>query len=195
MIVVKLGGSLTGSDALLKCLNSVDQNYQPGEVVIVPGGGAFADQVRLAQQHWQFDDHTAHRMAVLAMQQMALLFKGIKSQFAIAGSLTDISKQLNQQKTVIWSPDISELDDAGIQATWDITSDSLAAWLAEILSASELILVKSAIIDSGLSLQGLAEQGIVDKAFCDFVVHNSFKINIVNAIDICSRMTRLLPLT
>ena len=194
MIVVKLGGSLAESDALIKCLNSVEQNYRHGEVVIVPGGGAFADQVRLAQQHWRFDDQIAHRMAILAMQQMALLFKGLKSQFAIAGSLTDIHKQLNQQKIVIWSPDIIELDNAGIQATWDITSDSLAAWLAEILSARELILVKSAIIDSDLSLQELAEQNIVDSAFCDFVARSSFKISIVNAIDICSTDVRPLPL-
>ena len=71
MIVVKLGGSLSQSDALVKCLNSVEQNYQGRAVVIVPGGGAFADQVRLTQQRWQFDDKTAHRMAILAMQQMA----------------------------------------------------------------------------------------------------------------------------
>ena len=182
MIVVKLGGSLAESDALIKCLNSVEQNYQRGEIVIVPGGGAFADQVRLAQQHWQFDDHTAHKMAILAMQQMALLFKGLKSHFAIAGALTDIHKQLNRQKIVIWSPDIIELDNACIQATWDITSDCLAAWLAEILSARELVLVKSAVIDANLSLQELAEQNIVDSAFCDFVARSSFKISIVNAI-------------
>jgi aspartokinase-like uncharacterized kinase len=192
MIVIKLGGSLTGSDALLKCLESIEQNYQPGEVVIVPGGGAFADQVRLAQHHWQFDDKTAHNMAILAMQQMALLFKGLKSHFEIAGSVTDIHKQLHQQKIVIWSPDIIDLDNAGIQATWDITSDSLAAWLAGILSARKLILVKSTTIDAGLSLQELVEQNIVDKAFCDFAVRSSIKINIVNAIDIFS-MDKKMP--
>ena len=195
MIVVKLGGSLAESDALIKCLNSVEQNYQRGEIVIVPGGGAFADQVRLAQQHWQFDDQTAHKMAILAMQQMALLFKGLKSHFAIAGSLTDIHQQLDQQKIVIWSPDIIELDNAGIQATWDITSDSLAAWLAKILSARELILVKSAIIDPELSLQELAGLNVVDIAFCDFIAHSSFKINIVNAIEIFSTDMGPLPLS
>ena len=131
MIVVKLGGSLSQSDALIKCLNSVEQIYQGRAVVIVPGGGAFADQVRLAQQRWQFDDKTAHSMAILAMQQMALLIKGLKSDFSIARSVTDIRKQLLRQKIVIWSPDIVELECAGVQASWDITSDSLAAWLAK----------------------------------------------------------------
>jgi aspartokinase-like uncharacterized kinase len=181
MIIIKLGGSLSRTDSLINCLNAVEKNYRGRAAVIVPGGGAFADQVRLAQQHWQFDDHTAHHMALLAMQQMALMFKGLKPDFAIADTVAVILEQLNQQKTVIWSPDISELDNAGIEASWDITSDSLAAWLAKTLSATELILIKSAVIDDSLSLNQLAEQQIVDEAFCDFVAQAAFKTRIVNA--------------
>ena len=180
MIVVKVGGSLCQSDTLVNCLNRVEKNYQGRAVVIVPGGGAFADQVRLAQQRWQFDDITAHRMAILAMQQMALLFKGIKGDFGFARSVSEIRKQSLRQNVVIWSPDIVELDCAAIQATWDITSDSLAAWLAAALSATELILVKSADIDASLSLRQLAEQDIIDKKFCDFVMQASFKIQVIN---------------
>ena len=180
MIIVKLGGSLSQSDALIKCLNSLEQNYQGREVVIVPGGGAFADQVRLAQHLWQFDDKTAHNMAILAMQQMALLIKGLKCGFSIVRSVTDIRKQLHQQKIVIWSPDIIELECAAIQASWDITSDSLAAWLAKVLSATELVLVKSARIDANLNLEQLAKQNIVDKGFCDFVRQTAFKIQVIN---------------
>ena len=183
MIVVKLGGSLSRSDTLVKCLNRVEQNYQGRAVVIVPGGGAFADQVRLAQNRWRFDDNTAHRMAILAMQQMALLIKGLKGNFSIACSVADIRKQLHRQKIVIWSPDIVELDNAAIQASWDITSDSLAAWLAKALSARELVLVKSAIIDASLSLQQLANQKIVDKGFCDFIRQATFKIQVINQQD------------
>jgi len=181
IIIIKLGGSLSRSDTLVNCLNAVEKNYQGRAVVVVPGGGAFADQVRLAQQQWQFDDTTAHHMALLAMQQMALMFKGLKPDFAIADTVAAIHDQLNRKKTVIWSPDIIELDNAGIEASWDITSDSLAAWLAKTLSATELILIKSAAIDVGLSLQQLAEQHIVDKAFCDFVAQAAFKIRIINA--------------
>jgi aspartokinase-like uncharacterized kinase len=181
LTIIKLGGSLSRTDSLINCLNAVDKNYRGRAAVIVPGGGAFADQVRLAQQHWQFDDHTAHHMALLAMQQMALMFKGLKPDFAIADTVAVILEQLNQQKTFIWSPDISELDNAGIKASWDITSDSLAAWLAKTLSATELILIKSAVIDDSLSLHQLAEQDIIDKAFCSFAAQAAFKTRIVNA--------------
>jgi aspartokinase-like uncharacterized kinase len=181
MIIIKLGGSLSYSDALVNSLNVVESDYQGRAVVIVPGGGAFADQVRLAQQHWQFDDVTAHHMAILAMQQMALMFKGLKPRFAMADTVFAIQDQLDQRQTVIWSPDIAELDKASIPASWDITSDTLAAWLAKTLSATELILIKSAAIDTNLSLHQLAEQNIVDKAFCDFVAQVAFKIRIINA--------------
>ena len=183
MMVVKLGGSLSKADTLVNCLNNLEQNYTDSAVVIVPGGGAFADQVRVAQQRWQFDETTAHRMAILAMQQMALLIKGLKSNFSIAYSVTDILKQVSQQKIVIWSPDIVELDNAAIKASWDITSDSLAAWLAGRLSARELVLVKSAMIDNRLNLQQLTELGIVDHGFCDFVGQGRFKISIINQQD------------
>ncbi|MDP1665958.1 MAG: uridylate kinase [Methylobacter sp.] len=181
MIIIKLGGSLSRSDTLVNCLSAVEKNYQGRAVVIVPGGGAFADQVRLAQQQWQFDDTTAHHMALLAMQQMALMFKGLKPDFSIVPSVEAIQNQLDRQKTVIWSPDIIELDNAGIEASWDITSDSLAAWLAKTLSATELILIKSVAIDTRLSLNQLAEQHIVDKTFCEFVAKAGFKVHIVNA--------------
>ena len=181
MIVIKLGGSLSRSDTLINCLNVVEKNYQGRAAVIVPGGGAFADQVRLAQQRWKFDDTTAHRMAILAMQQMALMFKGLKPDFAIADSIAAIQEHTIEKEIVIWSPNIIELDNAGIQASWDISSDSLAAWLAKTLLATELILIKSVVIDVGLSLYQLAEQHIVDKAFCDFVAQAAFKTRIIDA--------------
>jgi aspartokinase-like uncharacterized kinase len=179
MIVIKLGGSLATANTLLHCLNSLEQNYQGKTVVIVPGGGAFAEQVRLAQQHWKFDDHSAHAMALLAMQQMAWLIKGLKANFVLAHSVHAIQQQCGQ-KILIWSPDIDELTQAGIPATWDITSDSLAAWLAKTLLADELIIVKSAAIDSTLSLEQLSDCGIIDKAFCACVANACFSIHIVN---------------
>lgn len=183
MIVVKLGGSLSQSDTLMTCLNSIEQNYSDKAVVIVPGGGAFADQVRLAQQRWRFDDTIAHEMAILAMQQMALLIKGLKRDFPMARSVAGIQKQLRRQKCVIWSPAIVELDRAAIPASWEITSDSLAAWLAQALSADELILVKSALIDASLGLQELANRDIIDKGFCEIAGQAAFKIRVINQQD------------
>ena len=72
MWVVKIGGSLS-RDPLLKRWLSELCDFGGGRVLIVPGGGGFADQVREHQAVWEFDDVAAHNMAVLAMAQHALL--------------------------------------------------------------------------------------------------------------------------
>ena len=51
MIVLKLGGSLLSQATLVEFLDLARQ-YGKGQVVIVPGGGVFADQVRLTQKQW-----------------------------------------------------------------------------------------------------------------------------------------------
>jgi 5-(aminomethyl)-3-furanmethanol phosphate kinase len=181
MIVIKLGGSLLQSGLFQQCLDKIEYCYQGRAVVIVPGGGVFSDQVRSVQQQWQFDDRTAHLMAILAMQQMALLIKGLKPGFKVADSIGEINKQINQDSAVIWLPDVIELDNAGIPSSWDITSDSLAAWLAKTLGADELILVKSVNIDIDFDVLKLVQQQIVDVAFHKFIQHTSFTINIVHA--------------
>jgi aspartokinase-like uncharacterized kinase len=176
MIVVKLGGSLEAAGTLAACLAAVERRFA-GRAAVVPGGGLFADRVRAAQQQWRFGDAIAHRMAILAMQQMALLFNGLKPDWPVISRAADLERLTG---TAVWSPDPDELDRAGIPASWDITSDSLAAWLAGRLSAEELILVKSAAIEAGTSLAELAERQVVDKAFCAYAQDARFKITIIN---------------
>jgi len=177
MKVIKLGGSLMGdADILTACLNTIEQNNKD-KVVIVPGGGVFADQVRNAQKQWLINDEIAHEMAILAMQQMALLFKGIKPGFLLANHLLNID---NRAAVFIWSPDITELNDSSIEANWNVTSDSLAAWLAVQLNADELILVKSAEIPEDLTLQQMHKQGVIDAAFTQYIKHSSYKITLLN---------------
>jgi len=183
MVVIKLGGSLTQSGGLRECLDRIERRYRGRAAVIVPGGGAFADQVRLAQSVWRFDDGVAHRMALLAMQQTAWLLHGLKPQFAVVGSASALRERIGRNRTVIWSPDAAELERAGVRSGWDVTSDSLAAWLANTLSAGELILVKSAILDQVQDLAELARREVIDRAFCSFVSGSTYKISIVNKSD------------
>jgi aspartokinase-like uncharacterized kinase len=49
-----------------------------------------------------------------------------------------------------------------IPESWDVTSDSLAAWLAAELAADALVLVKSVAVAPGSSVEELARRGVVD---------------------------------
>ncbi|HCC82688.1 MAG TPA: delta 1-pyrroline-5-carboxylate synthetase, partial [Methylophaga sp.] len=73
MYVVKLGGSLYHTAELKSWLTLLEQTALNESVVIVPGGGPFADMVRQAQQLHKFDDQHAHHMAILAMAQYGLM--------------------------------------------------------------------------------------------------------------------------
>lgn len=179
MKVVKVGGSLERSCNLKTYLTKIDEHY-PAGLIIVPGGGVFADTVRQAQQRWHFEDDRAHRMAIIAMQQMALLFQSILSGFTFAETLKEINERSGNGERLIWWPDFKLLDQAGISAGWDVTSDSLAAWLAGALNADELILVKSAEIPAGLDLSALTRLGIVDPCFIEFTKNTAYRITLIN---------------
>jgi aspartokinase-like uncharacterized kinase len=81
---------------------------------------------------------------------------------------------------IIWAPAINQLSYAAIEASWDVSSDSLAAWLARQLKAQELILVKSADISLANNIYDLQERGVLDNAFADFVKNADYKITVIN---------------
>ncbi|MCK9607254.1 MAG: uridylate kinase [Methylomonas sp.] len=173
--VIKLGGSLLSARVLPACLAKL--TGFPGKVFIVPGGGVFADQIRVAQQQWQFDDLTAHRMAILAMQQMALLFKSLQPDFEL---FEQVAAAGDCVKAAIWSPCLRDLEQPDIAASWDVTSDSLAAWLARQVAADELLLVKSCPIEPETPLDQLQQQGVIDAGFLKFADQAGFKITVIN---------------
>ena len=180
MKVIKLGGSLMKDSAvLIDCLNTIEQKYID-KIVLVPGGGVFADQVRSVQQQWGFNDQIAHQMALISMHQMALLFKSIQKSFVLASSISDVQQELSKHSVVIWMPDLEELNAFGVEASWNISSDSLAAWLAEQLTATELILVKSAEIPLKLDIRQMQELKILDQAFNKYSNNASYKITLIN---------------
>ncbi len=178
MWVVKLGGSLLGTPELKAWLDMLVQQSD-GRIVIVPGGGIFADAVREAQRIAGFDDAVAHHMALLAMEQFGLTLKGMQPAIAVAGSELEISERSWQHRAIVWLPSKMALADDAIPQNWDVTSDSLAAWLAKKVNASRLVLVKHEETVSEAPLEKIAQQGVLDSAFMKFAAELSCPIHIV----------------
>jgi dihydroneopterin aldolase len=160
---VKLGGSLTSSPFLRDWLKAVGGGG--GRLVVVPGGGPFADAVRAAQAARGFDDAIAHRMALLAMEQHAWMLAGLCASLAPVASREEILAALDAAAVPIWLPSRTALEQSDIEASWDVTSDSLAAWLARDVRASLLLLVKAVTVPEPRAAVALARDGIVDRAF------------------------------
>jgi aspartokinase-like uncharacterized kinase len=135
-------------------------------MVIVPGGGPFADAVRLAQKRLKFSDATAHHMALLAMEQYGRAMIGLAASLNPADTVRSIRDCLKDAKTPVWLPAKIVLGRPEIAESWDVTSDSLALWLAARLRARGLILVKSARMPvMPQSAASLSRRGIIDAAF------------------------------
>lgn len=167
MWVVKLGGSLFHSSHLQSWLKLLAERRS---LVVVPGGGPFADQVREAQVSWQFDDSTAHAMALLAMEQFGLMLCGMQSGLVAASTPTQILEALEGGETPVWMPASMVLSAHRIRPSWEVTSDSLAAWLCGELGADNLLLVKSVRPEEGAtSVEALTRAGIIDPLLGGFL--------------------------
>jgi aspartokinase-like uncharacterized kinase len=163
-IVVKLGGSVIRSGALLAWLEAIAASSRP--VVVVPGGGALADEVRNCQSRLGFGDEAAHRMALLAMDQLAWAVAGLRPGFEVGTTEAELRSILAMGQSAVWAPYglVSGRND--VEATWRLTSDSLALWLAGRIGAARCYLVKS-IKRRGTHLGAgqLAREGVIDQAF------------------------------
>jgi probable H4MPT-linked C1 transfer pathway protein len=148
--IVKLGGGVVAHpehfDAAVAAIAACSREHR---LLVVPGGGPFADAVRDADRRMGIDDTTAHWMAVLAMDQYAHL---IASRLAGGVLVTDpgeIASAIEASRIPVLAPYRWLRERNPLPHSWAVTSDSIAAWLAGELGATRLVLVKPAGASGG----------------------------------------------
>jgi aspartokinase-like uncharacterized kinase len=181
-IIVKLGGSLARERQFARWIEAL-RRCKSG-VIVVPGGGPFADCVRDAQGTMRFSDAAGHRMALLAMEQYAI---------ACASSFPDVlliseeaqMRLIGEGRTGVWLPSRMALGADDLPQNWQVTSDSLAAWLALRLDARALVVVKSVDVHPDpLSADTLVEREIVDPLFARFAARTNAEIRLAGPADL-----------
>lgn len=169
-LIIKVGGSLAETGRLSEVLALIVQARRP--VIVVPGGGQFAEKVRDLQNALRFDDASAHRLAMLGMHQMAEVYFKLQPRLAPADSIEGIARILAIGQIPVWLPLQMSQDDPGIPADWTITSDGLAARLAERMGGLPLVLLKSVEADATETAAQLAKGGVVDASFPGIVARS-----------------------
>jgi aspartokinase-like uncharacterized kinase len=187
MWVLKLGGSLLGTPELARWLEIIVK-YSDGKVVIVPGGGLFANSVREAQQISNVSDEVAHRLALLAMDQFGILLAGMNPGLVTADSELELAERGWQHRGIVWLPSKMALADRSIPQNWQLTSDSISAWLANKIGAEQLILVKSKSLinyqkEELTALQHLVNDEVIDSQFNIFSAEKHFQAWALNKAD------------
>jgi aspartokinase-like uncharacterized kinase len=158
--VVKLGGGVLAHldhfDAALTAIAAVARERR---LLVVPGGGPFADIVRQVDRRLRLSDDAAHWMAVLAMDQYAhVLAARLAGGVLITGPYEIVTAPggapVGQIPVLAPSRWLHEADP--LPHTWDVTSDSIAAWVAGQVGARRLVLIKP---------PGAADVDLVDAYF------------------------------
>jgi dihydroneopterin aldolase len=166
--VVKIGGSCASSLDLRRWTTAIAACA--GRIAIVPGGGPFADAVRTAQPGMGFDDTAAHHMAMLGMEQFGRALASFDKRLSLADSTAALRRGLRENKIPVWLPARMAIGASDVPPSWDVTSDSLAAWLAGKIGARRLLLLKQVELSRHpVHVNDLAARGIVDKTFRHFL--------------------------
>ncbi|MCX8280192.1 dihydroneopterin aldolase [Phyllobacterium sp. 0TCS1.6C] len=160
-LVAKLGGSTVGHGEMQLWLNAFVTATFP--IIVVPGGGPFADQVRSSQTKLGYSDAAAHEMAILAMDQLGIAMAERHERMQPVRTLDDMRQTLRRGLVPVWLPSLMAIGRGDIPVGWDVTSDSLSAWLAREIGATGLLLVKQTDeYDTFDRVDALAAAGIVD---------------------------------
>jgi hypothetical protein len=178
MWVVKLGGSLAHDPRLVRWLAMLAE-LGGGRVTVVPGGGIFTATVRASQRHWHFDDLPAHNMTVLAMAQTAHLFHALEPRLALVADEAGIRRTLHAGQAALWLPFMLLRDAPDLLTSREVTSDSLALWLARLLNAERLVIVKPCKLQPGSTLEELGALGVLDTRFDAWSRDAPFPIEVV----------------
>jgi aspartokinase-like uncharacterized kinase len=179
MILIKLGGSLIRNSRMIvkNLVEYTNSNSTSETIIIVPGGSIFADTIRRVNP----GEESAHWMAVLAMEQY-----GYYLADGTGAELID-SLEIPEKGIYILLPYriLKEKDE--LPHTWNVTSDTIAAWVALQLGAR---FIKVTDVD-GIYLNGTLQKGLradeiigietcVDAEFPTFLMNHKINCEIIN---------------
>jgi dihydroneopterin aldolase len=116
-------------------------------VLVVPGGGPFADVVRRIDNEIALSPDASHWMAILAMNQYAELLTSLVPRTRLVETTEEIRTATESGYLPVLAPYRWLRSADSLRHSWDITSDSIAAWVAGELAAVRLVLVKAAKAD------------------------------------------------
>ena len=177
-LLLKVGGSLGRGTALRPLLQRIALLAHRRRLLVVPGGGAFAELVRDQMSRQRIDEKTAHHMALLAMDQYGLLLSSLSRRSTGVDNLraAELVAEAGRVPILLTASLIQR--EPALERSFRLTSDSIAAFLAGRLRAAHLILLKSVRkpaerIRDRASAEALARRGIVDPLFPEMLPPNT----------------------
>jgi aspartokinase-like uncharacterized kinase len=141
-VVIKVGGSLALYPEKLRALcTKLTEFSQKHKLIIVPGGGEFADIVRILDKRFSLSCGVSHKMAILGMDQYGLLLSDLIPNSVTLSKLEEIKFSFEIGKIPILLLSNLLLKDDPLENSWNVTSDAIALYIARKLETPKVLLV------------------------------------------------------
>jgi aspartokinase-like uncharacterized kinase len=141
-IVVKVGGSLALHPEKLRALCAkLSEVSKKHRLIVVPGGGEFADVVRSLDERFSLSCFASHRMAILGMDQYGLLLSDLTPNSVTVNTLEKIKIILDSWRLPIFLLSNLLLNEDPLENSWNVTSDAIAVYIAGRLQVPKVLLV------------------------------------------------------
>ncbi len=163
---------------------------KPGHWLVVVGGGSLVDVVRRWDQVHQFSPRDSHQLALAGMQVTARMVarlmdwpllefptpeKKEPSEAVVASKLGwhgtfEFGKRLGagigRERPIVVDLAAAVAEERQVPESWEVTSDSLAMWLATKVGAHRLVLLKPVSpLESLVKIGKIEDLGWVDAFF------------------------------
>ncbi|MBR0473101.1 MAG: delta 1-pyrroline-5-carboxylate synthetase [Methanosphaera sp.] len=135
--VVKIGGSLFPSytEKLCEMLTKSRE-----KLVLVNGGGMLANKLREYNEEFEYSEEVNHWNAIRCMDIIGTCIADKNDEIRVIEDIEDIPRVHEEGKIplLLTYNLIRKYDD--LEHSWDVTSDSIACWVANKINAKLLIL-------------------------------------------------------
>jgi len=171
--IIKVGGSLLDWPPLPQALRSWLAAEPLKPTVLICGCGKLADIIRQADRDFSLGEEPSNLLCVDLLSVTARLLATILPDLSYCGSYAELNSSLSKETcaTIIFDPrqfltaHEPSLPGRPLPHTWSVTTDSIAARLAQAIGAEELVLLKSQDAPPLASLTDLSVAGLVDPHF------------------------------
>lgn len=170
VVVFKVGGSLLNHSGLADCLRELCRQRPDSVPLLTVGGGGTADLVRQWQPLHGLSDEQAHWLAIDAVGLNEVLLQKLLPDLRVVRSGSQLAAAGREGAwPLLCAPCFLRWVEAQgfepLPRSWDVTSDSIAAWIARVIGAEELVLLKSRPLETGISAAAASAAGLVDAHF------------------------------
>ena len=142
-VVIKVGGSLMNYPYQLKeILKVISVQSERHNVLVVPGGGAFADKVRDFHSRKYLSDSAAHWLAIRSMNLTAAILADMHSSMSYYSEKDALERWAEGQSFILQPYELLKSYDR-LPHSWDVTSDSIAYWIGIEGDADVVLFLKS----------------------------------------------------